>query len=133
MHGGRDPSLCQSKGMKCRQTLQTHKNPDREMHPACRARRAKGGDLKVAQRGARMEDSLIVDFDVRDRNTGVLLPGLERKKHEIETMDLDTFLPGVIEQLFGMRVGEEKHIDFDFPDQWDPQEFAGIQATVRSY
>lgn len=92
--------------------------------------RERGGDLSVAQRGARMGDTLIIDFDVFEQQSGKPIDGMEREKHELDCIDENNFLPGVMPHMMGMQVGEIKNFDFVFPDPWEPEHFAGLEATV---
>ena len=85
----------------------------------------------MANRAAQQDDTLIVDFTIRERDTGKTLPGLEGEKFELDTANPEGFIPGVVPLILGMKVGEQKHIDFTFPEQWEPAELAGKDATVR--
>jgi trigger factor len=98
---------------------------------SCRILRERGGDLKVAQRGAQMGDTLIIDFEVRRKDDQEPLEGMMRERHELDCLRDQNFLPGVMKHLMGMRVGEQKNVDFSFPDPWEPEELAGLEATVR--
>lgn len=59
-----------------------------------------------------------------------VIDGLDREKHELDTLDAERFLPDVIPQLMGLNVGESKTIEFEFPSQWDPADMAGRKAQV---
>lgn len=93
--------------------------------------RERGGSLNVAQRGARMGDTLIIDFDVRNKQTQEPIPSLDQSRHELDCIAEENFLPGVMPKMMGMRVGEIKTLDFNFPDPWEPLELAGVEASVR--
>lgn len=92
--------------------------------------RERGGNLSVAQRGSRMGDTLIIDFDVSEQETGKPIEGMERERHELDCIAENNFLPGVMPQMIGMQVGEIKNFDFVFPDPWEPEQFAGLAARV---
>eukprot|EP00892_Ulva_mutabilis_P007783 jgi/Ulvmu1/5377/UM022_0172.1 len=93
--------------------------------------RERGGDLSVAQRGARMGDTLIIDFDVSEQESGNKIEGMERERHELDCISESNFLPGVMPQMMGMQVGEIRNFDFTFPDPWEPEQYAGLAATVK--
>jgi hypothetical protein len=97
---------------------------------ACRVLREHGGELRVAQRGAQAGDTLVIDFAVRNAKSQEVLPGLQRDRHELECDDVDNFLPGVMPKMWGMQVGEQRMFDFQFPDKWQPADFAGVKAQV---
>lgn len=92
--------------------------------------RDRGGALNVAQRGAQMGDTLIIDFEVRNKATQEPIPSMDQAKHELDCIDEQNFLPGVMPQMMGMQVGEQKTFDFSFPDPWEPVELAGVEASV---
>lgn len=85
----------------------------------------------MAEREARPGDTLIVDFSIKDKSSGEVLNGLEGKKFELDSGNPDGFIPGVVDEIFGMRVGEQRCIDFVFPSNWEPSELASVAASVR--
>lgn len=93
--------------------------------------RERGGSLGVAQRGAEMGDTLIIDFEVRNKATQEPIPSMDQARHELDCIAEENFLPGVMPKLMGMQVGEMKTLDFNFPDPWEPVELAGVEASVR--
>jgi hypothetical protein len=98
----------------------------------CRARREKGGELRVAPRAARPGDTLVLDFNVFHRDSGKAIPGLAKDRHEVDTMVPEMFLPGITPQLMGAAVGDTRNADFTFPDVWEPPELGGVHASVRA-
>lgn len=93
--------------------------------------RDRGGSLNVAQRGAKMGDTLIIDFEVRNKETQEAIPSMDQSRHELDCIAEENFLPGVMPQMMGMSVGEQRTFDFSFPDPWEPVELAGVEASVR--
>ena len=59
-----------------------------------------------------------------------LIPGLEKEKHEVDSMQPEGFLPGVMPSLMGLSVGEQKSVDFRFPDKWEPEHLSGVESQV---
>lgn len=108
---------------------------DKEVAKAIRrVLKERGGDLKVnAERGLRIGDTAIIGFEVRDAGTQTPVPGLARDKLELDCEDADSFLPGVLEQMEGMRPGEQRNFAFAFPSPWEPEELAGraCEVTVK--
>jgi FKBP-type peptidyl-prolyl cis-trans isomerase (trigger factor) len=84
-------------------------------------------------RGAQHGDTLIIDFEVRSKDTQDVIPGMTQERHELDCLAEENFLPGVMPQLMGMQVGEQSSFDFSFPDPWEPAELAGVEATVRPH
>ena len=93
--------------------------------------RDRGGSLNVAQRGAQLGDTLVIDFEVRAKENQEPIPALTQDKHELDCLSEENFLPGVMPQMMGMQVGEMRTFDFSFPDPWEPAELAGLEASVR--
>jgi FKBP-type peptidyl-prolyl cis-trans isomerase (trigger factor) len=77
-----------------------------------------------------MGDTLIIEFEVRSKETQEPIPSMEQSRHELDCIAEENFLPGVMPQMMGMQVGEIKSFDFKFPDPWEPVQLAGLEATV---
>lgn len=80
-----------------------------------------------------MGDTLIIDFDVRNKETQEPIPTLQQSRHELDCLQEENFLPGVMPKMMGMKVGEISTFDFNFPDPWEPVELAGVKASVCSH
>lgn len=111
--------------------LDQNTEDERVQNAIDRLRRERGGDLSVAQRGARMGDNLIIDFEVFEQESGKPIDGMGRERHELDCISENNFLPGVMPRMMGMQVGEIKNFDFVFPEPWEPEHYAGLAATVK--
>ncbi len=72
----------------------------------------------VAQKG----DTVIIDYEAsRD---GQLQEGGKRSDHQVELGSGST-VPGFEEEIIGMKVGDEKEFDLEFPKEGFPEDLAG--------
>ena len=80
----------------------------------------------VTDRGLVSGDAAVVDIDavrVNDDGTdGAALQGMQQKAFQLETDGGNIKLPGLLENIVGMEVGDKKSFEIVFPGDW-PQEY----------
>ncbi|EFN57828.1 hypothetical protein CHLNCDRAFT_143244 [Chlorella variabilis] len=88
----------------------------------------------VADRGLQPGDLAIVDFSAARADTGEELVGATRQSMRLDTDDADeTFLPGIVAIISGMKAGEEKEAPLTFPtdEAFQPAPLRGMEARVK--
>ena len=106
--------------------------PCTDWSSVCSVRREQGGDLRVAQRAAQPGDTLVVDFKVVDPASGDVMYDMARERLEIDTTAPEGFLPGIVRQMMGLKVGERVTLDYQFPSEWAPNpELQNAHAKVH--
>jgi trigger factor len=97
-------------------------------------RKESGGKMRVAAgRGIRRGDVVIVDFSATRADTGEPLPGTQRQGMRMDTDTADEeFLPGVVDAMEGMQVGESRVAPITFPtsEDFQPASLRGVTANV---
>lgn len=91
------------------------------------------GNMRIATgRGMKAQDVVVLDMDVFKQGTDQMLQGGSRKKYQIDTGKKNSvFLPGVIEGMLGMEVGDERTIPITFPPNWQPPQLAGLSVDAK--
>lgn len=84
--------------------------------------------LITVQREAKKNDSVEVDFEVLVDN--VLIENGSSKKHAL-IIGRGVFIPGFEEQIIGMREGEEKEFELNFPAEYHKKDLAGKLAKFK--
>lgn len=88
--------------------------------------RDRAARLETKDGAAEAGDFVVMDF------TGYLegepFPGGEGRDQMVE-LGTGTLIPGFEDQLVGMSAGEEKHIEVQFPDEYQAEHLAGQPAT----
>ncbi len=86
----------------------------------------------VDDRGLEQGDVAVIDINAMD-TSGNSLPGIETKGFRLDTEETDLKLPGLMEQIVGIKVGEEKDFNLTFPEDWSIKSVAGKTAmfTVK--
>ncbi len=84
--------------------------------------------LVTVNREARMEDSVLVDFTVKQN--GVIIEGGKSENHPL-VLGKGVFIPGFEEQLVGMKADEEKSFELTFPAEYHAKHLAGRPATFE--
>ena len=84
----------------------------------------------VEDRGLEQGDVAVVDINAMD-TSGNSLPGIETKGFRLDTEETDFFF--VMEEIVGIKVGEEKDFNLTFPEDWSIKSVAGKTAmfTVK--
>ena len=84
--------------------------------------------LVTVNREAKEGDQVEVDFDVLINNVPV--EGGSAKKHPV-IIGANKFIPGFEEQLIGMKAGEEKEFELEFPKDYHAKNLAGKKAKFK--
>ncbi|MDZ7611830.1 MAG: trigger factor [Candidatus Moranbacteria bacterium] len=84
--------------------------------------------ISTVDREARKGDQVQVDFQVFKDN--VALEGGNAKDHQV-VIGEGRFIPGFEEKLQGMKAGEEKDFDLQFPKEYRQENLAGQKATFK--
>lgn len=84
--------------------------------------------LVTVNREARLGDNVLVNFSVLQN--GVLIENGKSEKHPL-VLGKGVFIPGFEEQLVGMREGEEKSFELNFPKEYYAKHLAGKPATFQ--
>jgi trigger factor len=84
--------------------------------------------ISTVDREARQGDQVQVDFQVFKDN--VALEGGTAQDHQL-TLGQGRFIPGFEENLQGMKAGEEKDFDLQFPEEYHQKHLAGQTAKFK--
>uniref|UniRef100_A0A7S0SNE3 peptidylprolyl isomerase n=1 Tax=Mantoniella antarctica TaxID=81844 RepID=A0A7S0SNE3_9CHLO len=87
----------------------------------------------VTGRGLTIGDQVVMDLDAVNAATGDSIEGIKQKKFQLDTGAARLNLPGLIDAITGMTVGEERTFPLTMPSDW-PQDFIrGVTAdfTVK--
>lgn len=84
--------------------------------------------LVTVARAAQKNDSVEVDFEVLVDN--VPIENGTSKKHPL-VLGKGVFIPGFEENLIGMKEGENKEFELEFPKDYFKKELAGKKATFK--
>ncbi|WP_019502808.1 trigger factor [Pseudanabaena sp. PCC 6802] len=80
--------------------------------------------VPVEDRGAQIGDVVTINLIVIDRTTGEEMPDAGAEDLQLD-MEVDDFIPELIEGIAGMTVEETKEIDADFPTDFISRDLAG--------
>ena len=84
--------------------------------------------LVTVRRGAQKNDSVEVDFTVL--LSGVPIENGTSKNHPV-VIGKEVFIPGFEDNLIGMKEGEEKEFELEFPKDYHKQDLKGKKATFK--
>lgn len=84
--------------------------------------------LVTVNREAKLGDNVLVDFSVLQN--GVLIENGKSEKHPL-VLGKGVFIPGFEEQIVGMKEGEEKKFELNFPAEYHAKHLAGKPATFE--
>lgn len=84
--------------------------------------------LVTVNREARMGDSVLVDFTVKQ--DGVVIEGGKSEKHPL-VLGKGVFIPGFEEKLVGMKENDETSFELTFPAEYHAKHLAGKPATFE--
>jgi trigger factor len=84
--------------------------------------------LITVARAAQKNDSVEVDFEVLV--SGVPIENGTSKKHPL-VLGKGVFIPGFEENLIGMKEGENKEFELEFPKDYFKKDLAGVKATFK--
>lgn len=84
--------------------------------------------VPVEERSAQIGDLAVIDFQGKETapegETAKVIPGVEGNDFEME-LAVEKFIPGFVEGIVGMNIGESKTIPLTFPEDYPTQELAG--------
>lgn len=84
--------------------------------------------LVTVNREAQKNDNVEIDFEVKVG--GVPIENGSSKKHPL-IIGRGVFIPGFEDQIIGMKEGEEKEFELNFPADYHKKDLAGKPATFR--
>jgi trigger factor len=82
--------------------------------------------LVDVDREAKNDDNVMIDFEVK--RGGVPIEHGTSKNHPL-VLGRGVFIPGFEENVVGMKAGEEKEFELNFPEDYHDKEIAGKPAT----
>lgn len=82
----------------------------------------------LVNREARAHDKIVINMDISKDN--VPLEGGQTKNHSVY-FDEDYYIPGLKDQLMGMKASEEKTFALEFPKDHYQKNFAGKKADFK--
>jgi trigger factor len=82
--------------------------------------------LVDVDREAKNDDNVMIDFEVK--RGGVPIEHGTSKNHPL-VLGRGVFIPGFEENVIGMKAGEEKEFELNFPEDYHDKEIAGKPAT----
>lgn len=110
-------------------TRQETEVTDEEIEEQLKERQTTFAELVIKEDGA-IEDGDTVKLDFKGFADGEAFEGGEAQDFDLE-IGSGSFIPGFEEQLVGMKVGEEKAIEVNFPEEYHAAELAGKPATFE--
>lgn len=84
--------------------------------------------LITVRREARKNDSVEIDFNVF--MNGVPIENGQSQRHPL-ILGKGVFIPGFEDKIIGMKEGEEKEFELDFPSDYHQKNLAGKKATFK--
>ncbi|MFD2169045.1 trigger factor [Tumebacillus lipolyticus] len=87
-------------------------------------------DIVVAEDGVAVENGDLVIIDFKGFVNGEAFEGGEADNYQLE-IGSNTFIPGFEEQIVGVKKGEEKEINVNFPEQYHVATLAGQPAVFK--
>ncbi|TCP54755.1 trigger factor [Tumebacillus sp. BK434] len=87
-------------------------------------------DIVVAEDGVAVENGDLVSIDFKGFVNGEAFEGGEADNYQLE-IGSNTFIPGFEDQIVGMKKGEEKEINVNFPEAYHVATLAGQPAVFK--
>ncbi|MGK7903405.1 MAG: trigger factor [Hormoscilla sp.] len=89
--------------------------------------------IPVEDRPAQMGDITVIDFAGRKAKTEgeegeTEIPGAKADEFELE-LKTEGFIPGFVEGIVGMQLGETKEVPLQFPEEYPQKDLRGIEAV----
>ncbi len=88
------------------------------------------GKLVDAPEGAEVKDGDFTTLDFKGFVDGEAFDGGEGKDYPLQ-IGSNSFIPGFEDQLVGAKIGEERDVNFKFPEEYHAKELAGKDATFK--
>lgn len=86
----------------------------------------------ISGRGMEMGDVAIIDVSAtrlnEDGTAGDEIFSCKQKGFQLDTDGGGSFLPGFVEALVGIQIGETRTFDLTFPETWEQESLRGLQA-----
>lgn len=102
---------------------------DEEIEEQLKDRQQKFAELAIKEDGA-VENGDTVKIDFEGSVDGELFDGGKSEGYDLE-IGSGSFIPGFEEQLIGMKNGEEKDVEVNFPEEYHAAELAGKPAIFK--
>ena len=100
--------------------------PEAKVTEAIESLRSRQATFEVVEREIREGDAAVLDFE--GKVDGVAFEGGKATNYTIECTP-GRFIPGFVEALYGVRAGESKSADLEFPAEYASAELAGKKTT----
>lgn len=85
---------------------------------------------EVVTKDGKVENGDIAVIDFEGFKDGVAFNGGKGENYSLE-IGSNTFIPGFEEQLIGMKAGEEKDLDLQFPEDYGAKDLAGAKVVFH--
>jgi len=86
----------------------------------------------ITDRGLESGDAAVIDVDAvrvnEDGTDGDPLQGMKQEGFQLDTDGGNIKLPGLLDNLIGMQVGDKKEFEIVFPDDWAQAYVRGVKA-----
>jgi trigger factor len=79
--------------------------------------RTREAEKKEVKRAAKDGDEITIDFTGTDAKTGEAIQGADGKAYPL-VLGSNTFIPGFEPELLGLKAGDEKKFDINFPEDY---------------
>lgn len=83
---------------------------------------------KIVERPATKEDKIIVDMDMEQ--AGVVVEGGKSPNFQVYLSEKN-YIPGMTDQLVGLKAGDEKTFQLDFPEDHFQKSLAGKKVDIK--
>lgn len=102
---------------------------DDEIEEQLKARQQTFAEMVVKEEGA-VEDGDTVNIDFEGFVDGEAFEGGKAEQYDL-VVGSGSFIPGFEEQLIGVKAGEEKDVEVNFPEEYHAAELAGKPAVFK--
>ncbi len=102
---------------------------DEEIEEQLKERQKAFAELVIREDGA-IENGDTVKLDFEGFANGEAFEGGKAEQYELE-IGSNSFIPGFEEQLVGLKLGEEKDVELNFPEEYHAAELAGQPAVFK--
>ena len=123
------PSLKATKGLQA-EVEKVDYDPARVDELIEQSRRQLATLVPVEDRVAELGDVAVVSFSGVFSDTGEPIPGGSSDSFEVE-LEEARMIPGFVDGVIGMAVGDTRTVDCRFPDSYQQEELAGRQASFE--
>ena len=123
------PKLKSTKGLKAEAEAVTF-NPEKVNEMLEQSRRELATLVPVEDRAAAMGDVAVVQFKGSFSDDGSAIEGGSADSMDVD-LEKGRMIPGFIEGIIGMRIGDQKTVDCQFPDDYSNEEARGKKASFE--